>query len=182
MKKIFFAFLFVGITCYGQTNDFQLHENQNRTEVKFNAFAIALGALDLEFERTLSQRSAIGLGFFTNFRTADDYKGFNNQNSVTAYYRYYLGKRHAQGAFVEAFGMYNSSDLFQLTIVSSSMVQYENRQTIQDFGVGLSVGYKWVSKKGLILQSHFGLGRNLFQPHIGEQVIGRVGISIGYSF
>lgn len=180
MKKTLFILLFAGTICYGQSQDLEF--NKNRTEVKFNAFAIALGALDLEFERTLSKHSAIGLGFFTNFVPPEDCQGFNNQNSVTAYYRYYLGKRYAQGIFVEAFGMYNNTNDPQLTVVTNNNVRLESFRTIQDFGVGFAVGYKWVSKKGLILQSHFGLGRNLFQPHLGERVIGRAGISIGYGF
>lgn len=182
MKKILLLLLLAGATCYGQSKDVGFDRNQNRTEVKFNAFAIALSALDLEFERTLSKHSAVGLSFFTNFVTAEDYKGFNNQNSVTAYYRHYFGNGYAQGFFLEAFGMYNNTNDPQRTVVSDNNVRLEDFKTIQDFGVGFSVGYKWVSKKGFILQSHFGLGRNLFQPHIGEEIIGRAGVSIGYGF
>jgi len=53
-----------------------------------------------------------------------------------------------------------------------------------DFALGLGIGYKWVSKKGLILQAHLGAGRNLFngKKSYGELFPGKAGISIGYGF
>ena len=180
MKKTLFILLIVGTTCYGQSKEQPIND-QNRTEVKLNVFSGVLSALDIEIERTLSQRSSIGLSFFTNFKNPEDSNEFNNQHSVSAFYRYYMGKKYAQGFFVEGFGMYNTSHYLNPMIAGN--INFRRRyQVVNDFGLGAGIGYKWVSKKGLILQSNFGLGTNLFNSESGESVIGRAGISIGYRF
>jgi len=182
MKNILFILLLTVTTCYAQTTDLEIEKNRNGTEVKFNALSISLGALELEFERTLSRRSSIGLSFFNNLIAPDEYLGYNNENSIAAFYRFYFGKRYAQGFFLEAFGMYNTSDMLRQSFFIGNNQRLEGYETVQDFGVGLGLGYKWVSKKGLILQGNFGLGKNLFNADQGEEVVGRVGISVGYRF
>ena len=56
-----------------------------------------------------------------------------------------------------------------------------NREISTDFLLGLGVGYKWVSKKGIILQANFSPGINLFN-NSPESISGRAGISIGKRF
>jgi hypothetical protein len=190
MKKILLLLLLAGATCYGQSNDLQPNENRNRTEVKVNAFSAALGAIDFEFERTLNKRSSIGLSFLANLKNSQSAPnpipnepiGLNNKTSISAFYRHYFGKKYAQGFFLEGFALYNTVD--NLVGVAFPLFSMGERgyETIHDVGLGLGLGYKWVSEKGLVLQANFGLGRNLFNGDIGEEIIGKAGISIGYRF
>lgn len=176
MKKIFLIFLFVSAVSYGQTDD--TDPPKNRTEVKFNMFSVALGALDFEFERTLNRKSSVGMSFRQAFRSG-------RHSEVAAFYRHYIGKNYASGFFVEGFGMYNSGYEYQFTtstgggFLNSDIYEYGS-----DFALGLGIGYKYVSKKGLVLQAHLGAGRNLingYEPN-GEYFVGKAGISIGWSF
>lgn len=50
-----------------------------------------------------------------------------------------------------------------------------------DFLIGLGLGYKWVSKNGIILQTNFSPGINLFNKSI-NRTNGLARISIGYRF
>ena len=171
--------LFTGTICYGQEKDSISDLNKNRTEIKFNAFAItATSSLELEIERTLSKRSSVGLSFFTNFKDPEDELVYNGiQNSLTAYYRFYLGKKYNQGFFLEGFGMYNTSN--SLLPGNASPKRYT---ITKDFALGLGIGYKYVTKKGLILQANYGWGKNLLEPLNGESTLVRVGVSVGFSF
>lgn len=160
---------------YGQLND----SPKNRTEVKFNLFSVSLGALDFEFERTLTKHSSVGMSFRQAFKSSQ-------QSEVAAFYRHYFGKNYASGFFVEGFGMYNSNYEYQFSVStgSSLLPNSDIYEYGSDFALGLGIGYKYVSKKGLILQTHIGAGRNIingYQPN-GEYFVGKAGISIGWSF
>lgn len=177
MKKVLFILLLTGTICYGQDKDPIFDLNKNRTEIKVNGFAItATSALELEIERTLSKRSSVGLSFFTSFNNPEDELVYNNiQTSLTGFYRFYLGKKYNQGFFLEGFGMYNTSHTLNAGTTNSYSV-------VKDFAVGAGIGYKYVSKKGLILQANYGLGKNIFEPLSGESTLTRIGVSIGFSF
>lgn len=176
MKKIFLLFLLVSTMSYGQFNE--TNPTKNRTEVKFNLLSVSLGALHFEFERTLTKNSSIGMSFRQAFKSGQ-------QSEIAAFYRHYIGNKYASGFFIEGFGMYNSIYEYQFTtstgggFVNSDIYEYGS-----DFALGLGIGYKYVSKKGLILQAHLGAGRNIingYEPN-GEYFVGKAGVSIGWSF
>jgi len=50
-----------------------------------------------------------------------------------------------------------------------------------DFAVGISVGAKFVTKRGFIAEIYAGIGRDLLN-NSDIEVVGRGGISIGYRF
>jgi len=103
-------------------------------------------------------------------------------SEIATFYRRYLGKKHASGFFIEGFAMYHQKkDLFNRNFNSST---FNVLETKSDFALGVGIGYKWVSKKGLILQAHLGAGRNIFngKNSYGELFPGKAGISIGYGF
>ena len=50
-----------------------------------------------------------------------------------------------------------------------------------DFAVGISVGGKWVTKRGFVAEVYAGIGRDLLNQSDIE-VVGRGGVSIGYRF
>ena len=169
MKKILFILLFVGTICYGQqTNNSLLQPNKNRTEVKFNALSVGLGAIDLEFERTLNENSSIGVGFVSKFGENDGYTFFDYDSSISGFYRYFFGKKYASGLFLEGYGMFHVERGFRDDLSS-------------DFLMGLGTGYKHVFKNGIVLQGNFGIGADITGNNKGKPR-GRGGISIGYRF
>lgn len=176
MKRILTIIaLFISVISYGQIDN--SNPTKNRTEVKFNVFSLSLGAIDFEFERTLNSHSSLGMSFKQAFDTG--------QNSeVAAFYRYYFGKKYASGFFIEGFGMYHSKYEYLFSTGSSPSTLNDVYRFGNDFALGLGIGYKLVSKKGLILQAHLGAGRNLFngKNSYGELFPGKAGISIGYRF
>lgn len=174
MKRIFIIMLFVSAVSYGQFDN--SNPTKNRTEVKFNALSVSLNAIDFEFERTLNNHSSVGISFKHTFNSG-------RYSEIAAFYRYYFGKKHASGFFVEGFGMYHSKHA-SLRGVLAPLSANGSRQFSYDFALGVGIGYKWVSKTGLILQAHLGAGRNIFngKKSYGELFPGKAGISIGYGF
>jgi hypothetical protein len=186
MKKLLLMLLLAGTTCYAQTTDSD--PPKNWTEFKVNLLSAGFRAIDFEFERTLSKRSSIGLSFFTNLLPLEkpgsiepfSSNGLDYRNSVSLFYRHYLGKKYAQGFFLEGFAAYNNFERFVASSTPPNRTNgYEN---IHDMALGIGIGYKWISKKGLILQTNIGVGKNVFQPDAGEEFFPKLGISIGYRF
>jgi hypothetical protein len=50
--------------------------------------------------------------------------------------------------------------------------------------LGIGLGGKWITKKGLLLEVNAGVGRNLFNNRYDRdfELIGRGGITVGYRF
>ena len=178
MKKITLILLFVSAVTFAQKSENT--SGKNRSEIKLNAFSLALGAIDFEFERTINKKSSIGFSILTNLDEFIDGVSIKTETSLSVFYRRYFGKKYASGFFVEGFGMYNRTP--GTSVVSFGQLQFSSPDHIHDFGKGAGIGYKWVSKNGLVLQSNFALGRNFFNASRGEEYIGRLGVSIGWSF
>jgi murein tripeptide amidase MpaA len=95
--------------------------------------------------------------------------------------RYYFGDKPAAGFFGEAFGMLNSVDDY---VYDDNFNYGYERKNLTDFAIGVGLGGKWVTNKGLILELNAGVGRNLFNGQFERDytIIGRGGVSIGYRF
>lgn len=171
MKKL----LIILFLCFTVNSFAQEKEEKNRTEIKFNLFSIARQSIDFEFERTLNNYSSVGMSFRQSYSVG-------HSSDIAAFYRYYLGKKYASGFFIEGFGMYQSNkELVNKTFSFGSLNVLELKS---DFALGVGIGYKWVSKNGLILQANLGAGRNLIngKNSYGELHPGKAGLSIGYRF
>lgn len=175
MRKITLALCFLAsITAFSQedsTPDF------NRNEIKFNAMYLILGSFEATYERLLNEESGIGISVNVPFIAED----WDLKYSVTPYYRYYFGKKPAQGFFGEGFGMLNTVNDYVYD-ESNGFFDYQ-RETITDFALGIGIGGKWVSKRGVLLEISGGVGRNLFNNSERDyEFIGRGGITVGYRF
>jgi hypothetical protein len=148
-----------------------------KNEIKGNALALILGSLAVTYERILNEESAVG--FALNV-PANNYV-FDINYTATAYYRYYFGDKPAAGFFGEAFGMLNSVDDY---VYDDNFNYGYERKNLTDFAIGVGLGGKWVTKKGLVLELNAGIGRNLFNSQFDRDftIIGRGGVSIGYRF
>ena len=175
MKKLVLPLLLlISIASYSQSDNSSAQKN--RTEVKFNVFSTFLGAVDFEFERTLNNHSSVGMSFRQSFEKSE-------HNEIAVFYRKYLGKKYASGFFIEGFGMYHSKYYYVSTISKNEDIFRFSHNS----ALGLGIGYKLISKKGLILQTHIGAGRKLINGKAdngdrGESYLGKIGISIGFSF
>ena len=58
-----------------------------------------------------------------------------------------------------------------------------NKENITDFALGIGLGGKWITKSGFIGELNLGFGRNLFNSdRYDYEIIGKVGITLGYRF
>lgn len=174
MKKIVVG-VFLICTIVAKSQELKKYEF-SRNELKANALLLVFGSFDVSYERILNEESAVGIGVNLPFDT----KNWDINYTFTGYYRYYFGKKPAAGFFGEAFGMLNNVDDY----VYNDGVGYYEEKTLTDFALGIGLGGKWVTKKGLLLEINGGVGRNLFNNQYERdfELIGRLGISVGYRF
>jgi hypothetical protein len=185
MKKIlFFISLFCVMFVHSQeTKKFDFKRN----ELKGNALLLILGQPEFSYERILNNESGIGVS--VNFALEKD---FETTFSLTPYYRFYFGKKPASGFFVEGFAMLNTLDIDDETYISydypanTYTTITDKGATYTDFALGFGVGFKLISKRGLVLEANGGIGRNLLNSekndYFGHTFVGRGGITVGYRF
>lgn len=184
MKKfsLIVAFVITAITSAFAQDNSDLIDDMD--EVKINAFnLIAFKYLDGSYERLIDEESSYGVGVLVNL--GDDYDGIDvlRDFSLTPYYRRYFSKGYAKGFFVEGFGMLNSSssgEYIGYNEVTQEDIYDETSYT--DFALGVSIGGKFVSKKGFVAEVYGGIGRNLFNANNTVDVVGRGGVSLGFRF
>ena len=175
MKKIvaivcLFVFAF-GFSQESQKVDFP------KNEIKGNALFLVAGALEVTYERILTEETSFGTSVFIAI-TED----FETNFAITPYYRFYFGKKPAAGFFVEGFGSLNSYDDLIYNGDNSSS-NYYNAVSRTDFALGFGLGSKWVTKSGFLFEINAGVGRNLFNSSDTDyQIVGRGGITLGYRF
>ncbi len=179
MKKIVLSVLlfFVSLSFFAQEKE------PAQKELKINmSNLIGFKWLDISYEWILSDESSFGVGALVSLdnkvEAIDAYRTF----SITPYYRQFFSNKYAQGFFVEAFTM--------LHLGKGQIYYYETfapydsgnlSYNYTDLAVGISVGGKWVSKRGFVAEVYAGIGRDLLNQSPSE-VVGRGGVSIGYRF
>jgi hypothetical protein len=177
MKKICFILTVLLMSNFGFSQETET-PNFKKNELKGNALFLILGSLDMTYERILNEESGVGIALSI---PVDKYN-WDINFSATGFYRYYFGEKPAAGFFGEAFGMVNNVDDW---IYYEDGNEYNYRQkTLTDFALGVGLGGKWVTKKGLLLEINAGIGRNLFNSKYERdfELIGRGGITLGYRF
>ena len=178
MKKIILliALILSGISIAQES---ETKDEFKKNELKGNALFLVLGSFDVSYERILNEESGLGISVNMPF----DKNNWDINYAFTGYYRYYFGKKPAAGFFGEAFGMLNNVDDY---VYEESPTEYTYEpKTLTDFALGIGLGGKWVTKKGLLLEINAGVGRNLFNNQYDDrdyELIGRAGITVGYRF
>lgn len=169
--------LLLSISTFSQ-EQLENSSSENFNELKLNGLYLVLGAFDFTYERTINEESAFGLNVFLPFDNDinDDVNYY-----ISPYYRFYFGKKYAAGFFVEGFGMLNSTNDY---IYSNNGFDSDSKEeNITDFALGIGLGGKWITKSGFIGELNLGFGRNLFNNDRSDfEIIGKVGISVGYRF
>jgi len=171
------------ITAFGFSQD-KSNPIIGKDELKINAIFLLAGSLEIGYERVLNEESAIGTSLLFPFSNDS-----NVNFMLTTYYRYYFGAKPCTGFFMEGFGALNSvqDEIYVYAFNSGPNYEYYYKQlNITDFALGIGLGGKWISKKGVTFEINAGLGRNLFSSYNNQdrnfEFIGRGGISVGYRF
>nr|WP_315175090.1 DUF3575 domain-containing protein [uncultured Flavobacterium sp.] len=172
MKKIL-VLLALGFSMSGIAQETETVSSK-KNEMKVNALFLVAGALEVSYERIISDESAFGASLFL---AIDD--DIDTKFMFTPYYRYYFGKKTAAGFFAEGFGSLNNYESYKYNTTGN-----ESRTTTRtDFALGFGLGAKWITKKGFIFEINGGVGRNLFNSTDTDyEIIGRGGITFGYRF
>lgn len=181
MKKFLLTTLILMVSFLSFAQEAELEKN----ELKINmSNLIGFKWFDIGYERILNEESSYGIGTLISLDSSvdglDEYRTF----SLTPYYRHFFSNNYAQGFFVEAFTMLhsgkNEDDVIYYDTASDSYIS-TNNSNYTDFAVGISVGAKWVTKRGFVAEIYAGLGRDMFNQSDLE-IVGRGGVSIGYRF
>ena len=178
MKKITLTALLLisSVILFAQNNNYSEMNN----EIKLNmSNLIGFKWLDVGYERILNEESSIGFGTLIslddNVDGLDEYRTF----SLTPYYRHFFSNKYAQGFFIEAFTMIHSGK-FDNYYYDDYNPQFNDRK-YTDLAVGISVGGKWVTRRGFVAEIYAGIGRDMLD-NSDIEVVGRGGVSIGYRF
>ena len=136
MKKYLFYFLlFVTILTTAQEKKTDSVGNYN--ELKLNGLMAVIGAFEVGYERTVNDESSFGISVLLPY----DKQEAGLEYYISPYYRYFFGKGYASGFFIEGFGMLNSAE--QVNFIFGTD-EYKT-----DFALGIGLGGKWITKKGL---------------------------------
>lgn len=183
MKKI----VLLGIVVFMSSHELLAQDipqdDIDRDELKINVLnLIAFEFADASYERILDEESSFGVGVLVNVGNDDDIFDYYRKFSITPYYRRYFSKGYASGFFVEGFGMLNSGeeDIFEFNDITFETVRTGENYT--DFALGISIGGKFISKKGFVAEIYSGIGRNFFSSDFSPEVVGRGGVSLGFRF
>ncbi len=181
MKKLLTTALIISVVCLGQSQDIS-NDSQPRDEFKINAFnLIAFTYMDLSYERLLHEETSLGVSVLFNVGNDNEILDYFRNFSITPYYRQYFSKQYAEGFFVEGFGMLNSGEDYYYSFDDQGN-ETNSGETYTDFALGVSVGGKFVTKRGFIAEIYTGLGRNLLGDETAPEIVSRGGISLGYRF
>ncbi len=190
MKKLSFLFLFISTAVFAQE---EVEVKVKKHELKANAFnTIVFKAPEFSYEYLLDAESSFGISLMVNLNDVDDedynyLEGpyYEEKFALTAFYRRYFSRKYAWGFFLESFGMFNSQELDQYDYDYINNVSINNPdQKTNNFALGISVGGKFVSKKGFVFEVYGGVGRNIISSDDknNSEIVPRLGASLGYRF
>ncbi len=190
MKKVTaLLFIFISTISFAQedTDDepVDLNEiNNKKHEFRIDVLeSLALPALDISYEYVLSKYSGVGASINVNFQDEDI--DFRQEFAFTGYYRqYFFNKKEygARGFFAEGLLQYATGENERIFFIDDTTEP--DRGNWNKFGVGVSIGQKWVSRNGFVIELSLGGGRYLGDDDDGLSPEGffRGGVSFGYRF
>ncbi len=150
-------------------------------EIKLNLLNTVLGLAQLDYERLIADNQGLGLSVavsVTDKRVYDE----NYNYILSPYYRVYFGKQKANGFFVEANTSIISFDQerYMYNPENYTVTRLEDK-THTNFGLGVAVGFKFLTRNGILGELLLGggrvMGKNTF---IGGYP--RLGVSLGKRF
>ncbi|HCM34038.1 DUF3575 domain-containing protein [Chryseobacterium sp.] len=180
MKKNFLLamILFAFYSVNAQNTKTNEDPSERKNEIKLNLIAPLSGAVETGFERYLNKNSSLGISAFMVY---DNTKEDDLNYFISPYYRYYFGKKYASGFFAEGFGMFTSID--GKKIYAADNIAFTESKNVYDLALGAGLGWKLVTKKGIVFEANAAYGRLVFNADKTDhdQVI-KLGLSMGYRF
>lgn len=169
---LFSFFMLAVISINAQTNNAS-------NEVKFNLLGLAIGLPEISYERLLNERMGLGISAALGIKN-DNVSSNVYKFMITPHYRYYFGRKYANGLFLEA----------SATVLSDDAEQANDGGIRKDktyYGLGGGVGMKHVFGKGLVAELLLGLGGKLNKQPVKDKgtdlgLYKRIGLSIGKRF
>ena len=160
-------------------------ELTHRHEVKLNLATSVLAFPEVSYEYILSNEftvgAAMGLGF-----DKEDGVGFN----ATPFTRWFFSSKNRQpatGFFLEANGALGTQYIYSTySLIGSNVYSKTEKEAMFAAGLGLAVGWKYLSQNNWTGELFLGLGRNfIYDKKILEDDVShylRIGVSIGKRF
>ncbi|AZA99355.1 DUF3575 domain-containing protein [Chryseobacterium joostei] len=180
MKKNFLLamILFAFYSVNAQNTKTNEDPSERKNEIKLNLITPLSGAVEAGFERYLNKNSSLGISAFMVY---DNTKEDDLNYFISPYYRYYFGKKYASGFFAEGFGMFTSID--GKKIYAADNIAFTESKNVYDLALGAGLGWKLVTKKGIVFEANAAYGRLVFNADKTDhdQVI-KLGLSMGYRF
>lgn len=183
MKKIALVILCIYSTISNAQEDLIPQDTDKKNEITLNALTlIASGWIDVSYEYLINKEASFGVDVQFGFDENNNFDSYRNF-SITPNYRVYFSNKYARGFFVEGFGMLHRYRGYFYTGVPYSD-DYVQTKKLTNFSIGISLGNKWVTKKGFVAEIFGGLGRNLFNfdDKDPSNLALRGGISFGKRF
>ena len=189
-KKIsFFIFsILVGLTAYGQ----QVIQNRNfeyekdpmelKNEIHFNLLTSVLGLPEINYERIMESNFSVGMSLMASL---DPYEKQNLRAAFLPFGRLYFSNEYAAGFYIEANGglILEKSKTYYYDYYSSYSGVMQSAPTINTYsniGLGVAIGYKFLTKNNWVGDIFAGAGRVFGDSNIDAYP--RVGITIGKRF
>lgn len=173
MKKLFCLLTIICISLAGLSQEVSNSRIAGKNEIKLNAAYLLAEYFEFSYERTLSERSAIGISAGLPFSRDIDIKF-----STFPYYRMYFGNKPTGGFFLETNMLYANKDFDEFNSVTF-MDETINEST---FGIGLGIGGKFLTADGWIGEIFVRGGRNFISEDYFSDGYISAGISFGKRF
>lgn len=152
----------------------------HKHEIKLNALLVILGNPELNYEYILTRNT--GAGLYANVNL-DNNKLYPYNYMFGGYYRFYVGKKTANGFFFEAglaaIGL--SVESYYYYDQTNGNYYYED-EDYHSYGPTITLGGKFPLGNSVLLEFFGGIGRNFSSEEMVENVFPRIGISIGHRF
>ncbi len=165
MKKyiVVFLFVFVGLNVSAQQH-----------EVKLDVFdMVAFKSLDVTYMYILNEESGVGISIFAPLSGKKNVFSYNEDFTVTPFYRQYFPLGPVENVFAEVFVAINSG---------TGSDDTDNIVNYTDGAFGFAVGKSYVSPRGFVAEAFIGAGRNLFDSPGSPNFVPRIGVNLGFRF
>lgn len=184
-KLLLLLFLGTQFVSMAQDNS----ELPRKHEIKANALnLIVFKAPEFSYEYLLDPESSLGVSVLFNLydRTDNNFLEpyYTEKFALTPFYRRYFSSWDAAGFFLEAFGMYNVQEDYNGSYdINGNGTLYSDGRS-NNLAFGISLGGKFVSRKGFAFEFYGGVGRNIITStnNVGSELVPRLGASLGYRF
>lgn len=158
-------------------------ETDKLNEVKLNLPLTIFGSYpEVSYERILNPDISLG----ASFGIALDKERYPYQFMFTPYFRWFfignkrMNEKQGAGFFIEANGAVFTRTLSEIPYPGGSETM--ERESKTGAGLGVAIGWKYLSKNNWVGEIFTGVGRNFIKNKYNYQGYPRIGITIGKRF